>query len=70
MTTSKMQAAADIIVTGALEALAAKHGLTVMQVAAAIDAGDVRANEQFAALVHAGIAEALALHRAGKISLG
>lgn len=69
MNTAKMQAAADIITTGALEALAAKHGLTVAQVVAALDAGDVRATAQFTALVAAGVQTAMSLHHAGQISL-
>lgn len=69
MKTTKLQAAAEIIKTSALEYLAAKHGLTVAQVAAEIDAGDVRACEQFHTLVLRGIDEAFALAAAGKISL-
>lgn len=69
MNTAKMQAAADIITAGALEVLAAKHGLTVAQVVTALNAGDVRATEQFKALVAAGVKAAMALHHAGKISL-
>lgn len=69
MTNAKQQAAAQIIKDSALEFLAAKHGLTVDQVAAAIKAGNLKACEQFRALVVRGVDEAVALAEAGKISL-
>ena len=69
MKTAKMSAAAQIIMTGALEALARVHSVTVEQVTAAIEAGDVRVCEQFKALAETGAAEAVRLHEAGKISL-
>lgn len=66
---TKLQTAAEIIKNGALETLAAKHGLTVAQVVEAISAGHVRACEQFAQLVNKGIETALEMAATGKIHL-
>lgn len=67
MNQAQIQAAAEIIKTSALEFLAAKHGLTIDQVIAAIAAGDKRARDQFNALVIAGIDKLLQMAKNGEI---
>lgn len=69
MNTNKLQAAAKIIMEGALETLASVHGCTIQQVRDEIAAGHVKLNNQFKELADRGIEEAMKLHQQNKISL-
>ncbi len=67
MNQQQIAAAAEIVKTGALEFLAAKHNLSVDQVVAAIAAGDTRARAQFHELAVAGINKVLQMVDDGEI---
>lgn len=69
MNTTKLQAAANIIMEGALETLAKVHNCTIDAVRDGIAAGHVKLNAQFKELAERGIEEAIKLHNAGKISM-
>jgi hypothetical protein len=69
MSNTKMQAAAEIILQGALETLAKVHGCTIEQVCEGLKADHRRLSKQFAQLIALGSKEAVSLHGQGKISL-
>lgn len=66
---AKIKAAAEIIKTTALEAVAKKNGVTVADVVAALNKGNEGAVRQFAQFLKAGMDSALAMADAGEISL-
>jgi hypothetical protein len=68
--TSQMTAAAEIIKDGILAQMAAKNGITVDEVVAALDAGNEKAFAQFDAFARAGVHIAVTLAAAGHINLG
>jgi hypothetical protein len=69
MSNTKMQAAAEIILQGALETLAKVHGCTVEQVCEGLKAQHAKLTGQFAELIALGSQQAVALHAENKISL-
>ena len=69
MNTTKMQAAAQIIMEGALETLARVHNTTVQDVRDGIIAGHVKLNAQFQELSAAGIKTAMQMHAENQISI-
>ncbi len=65
---TKLQTAADIIMNGAIEFLAAKHGITIEQVVSEIQSGKVKAVEQFTTLILVGTKEVKKLADEGLIN--
>lgn len=66
---TKLETAAQIILTGALELLAKTHGTTVAQVSEGLRSGNVRLMAQFKECAELGAAAAINLAAQGKISL-
>lgn len=67
--TAKMKAAAGIVINEAFQAVASKNGVSVQFVRDEVAAGNLKAINQLAAFLSAGVGAALALHEQGAISL-
>ena len=69
MNTTKMQAAAKIVLEGTLETLARIHKTDIQTVRAGLLSGHVKLNAQFKELAEVGINQAIAMHNAGEICI-
>ncbi|HDR9003029.1 TPA: hypothetical protein SAO08_002668 [Burkholderia multivorans] len=69
ITAAKLVEACKVINTEAINAVAAKNGITVAEVLDAISNGNVRCIAQVKAFQEAGMREAIRLHESGAIAL-
>ncbi len=69
MNATKMQAAAKIVMEGALETLARIHKTDIETVRAGLLAGHVKLNAQFKELAETGISKAIEMHNNGEICI-